>query len=101
MGQRLELQDILEEIQGSTNVYFQPPTNFKMSYPCIVYNRDQSRIQHADNRPYNIVKRYSVTVIDANPDSLTPDKVEQLPLCEFRTRFAADNLYHTIFNLYF
>jgi hypothetical protein len=72
-----------------------------MSYPCIVYARDGSRLAHAGNKLYRHVKRYQVTVIDRNPDSDLPDKVTELPMCEFNRFFTADNLNHYVFNLFF
>jgi hypothetical protein len=72
-----------------------------MQYPCIIYRRDSTRTRHADNRPYVRTKRFQVTVIDRNPDSELPDKVEALPLCSFDRYFAADNLNHYVFNLFF
>lgn len=99
MAPRTSLQSLLEEI--TENVYFQPPNNIRMQYPCIVYARDGSDSEFADNRPYARTKRYQVTVIDRNPDSDLPDKVEELPLCNFQRFFAADNLNHYVFNLFF
>jgi hypothetical protein len=101
MAPRLELQALLENILGTRHVYFQPPANVQMQYPCIVYQRDYANTQFADNGPYRYTKRYQVTVIDNNPDSDIPDKVASLPLCTFDRFFAADNLNHDIFNLYF
>jgi hypothetical protein len=72
-----------------------------MSYPCIVYERDDIDTKFADNRPYSHKKRYQVTVIDPNPDSEIPDRVAELPLCSFSRAFKADNLNHDIFNLFF
>jgi hypothetical protein len=72
-----------------------------MDYPCIVYARDDSQSEYAGNRPYARTKRYQVTVIDRNPDSDLPDTVEELPLCSFNRHFAANNLNHYVFNLYF
>src|SRR6188768_2836768 len=74
MGQRLQLQSQLEELLGSRNVYFQPPTNVQMQYPCIVYNRDSANSQYADDIPYRFTKRYQVTAIDQDPDSTIADK---------------------------
>jgi len=99
MGSRLDLQTLLESI--TPNVYFQPPTGTEMLYPCIKYNRSDSVVVHADNRPYKRTKQYQVTVIDRNPDSELPDQVEQLPYCLFDRYFAADNLNHYVFNLFF
>jgi hypothetical protein len=106
MGQRLKLQSLLETLMGDEpelklNVYFQPPSNLTMEYPCIVYNRDRARTRFAGNNPYNIIKGYEVTVIDRNPDSLIPDKVAELPMCEHTRFFVAENLNHDVFTLFF
>lgn len=101
MERRLELQAILETLLGSDEVYFQPPEDIKISYPAIVYNQDQLRNQHADNLPYRQTKRYSVTVIDRDPDSPTSDKVAALPHTSFNRRFVVDNLNHYAYSLYF
>lgn len=101
MPGRLELHEILCGILGSRNVYFQPPESVKLQYPCIVYARSQIDTKFADNQPYVRKKRYSVTVIDKNPDSGVPDKIGALPMCVFDRHFTADNLNHDVFRLYF
>jgi len=99
MGQRLDLQDLLLTIVP--NVYFQPPESLKMEYPCIVYHRDYSNTEFADDRPYLHRKRYLVMVIDENPDSAIPTKVAELPMCLFDRFYTAKNLNHDIFKLFF
>ena len=101
MAPRLDLQTLFEGLLGNANVYFQPPSDSKMSYPAIVYRRDQIYIEHADNKPYCNKNRYQVTIIDRDPDSDIPDKVAELPTCSFDRSFTAENLNHTVFNLYF
>lgn len=101
MAPRSELQELLVELLGSSNVYFQPPANIYMDYPCIVYNRNNINIRHADNAPYKHKTRYQVTYIDKNPDSLIPYKLAELPLCSYDRFFTADNLNHDVFNLFF
>lgn len=101
MGQRLELQTILEDLLGTRQVYFQPPANVQMEYPCIVYERDAARTRFAGNTPYRYTKRYQVTIIDQDPDSDIPDKVAALPMCLFNRHFAANNLNHDVFNIFF
>lgn len=98
---RLKIQDLLEELLGSPHVYFQPPPNVTMQYPCIVYTRSYERSQFAANVPYIVTKRYTVTVIDRDPDSSIPNKVAALPMCSYERFFTADNLNHDVFNLYF
>lgn len=98
---RSPLHKLLKETLGSDNVYFQPPPNVQMKYPAIVYNRDYEETRFAGNKPYMREKRYQVTVIDRDPDSLIPDRVAELPMCTFNRFFAADNLNHDVFTLYF
>lgn len=99
MAQRSQLQTLLELI--ADNVYFQPPSNINLNYPCIIYARDGSFAGHAENGLYLHTKRYMVTVVDRNPDSALPDKVEELPLCRFDRFFALENLNHFVFTLFF
>lgn len=98
---REKLQTLLETLLGSASVYFQPPPNIQMQYPCIVYKRDSADSTFANNKPYRNTKRYQVTSIDQDPDSNTPDKIARLPLCAFDRHFTADNLNHDVFNLFF
>lgn len=101
MAPRLELQALLKTFLGSDYVYFQPPPTLNRVYPCIQYKRARIDIRHADNLPYKHRKRYEITVIDRNPDSLIPDKVAKLPSCSFDRSFTADGLNHDVFNVYF
>lgn len=101
MAQRQSLHDILLEIMGSGKVYFQPPANLQMEYPCIVYRRDNARSQFAGNQPYHVSKRYLVTYITRDPDSDVWEKIAGLPLCLHNRYYAVNNLNHDVFNLYF
>jgi hypothetical protein len=99
MGQRLELHQILEGL--APNVYFQPPTNIQLKYPCIVYKRDFATTFFADNDPYKQTLRYMVTVIDRDPDSAIPAKVADLRMSSFNRFFTADELNHDVYVVYF
>lgn len=99
LDRRLPLHQILKTF--TSKVYFQPPTATSMEYPCIRYERDAARSEHADNRPYRYSQRYKITVIDRNPDSTIADKVKDLPSCTFDRFFVVDNLNHFVFTLYF
>ncbi len=98
---RLKLHEILVTILGSRHVYFQPPENIKLTYPCIVYGLSGADVRFADNKIYTRFKRYTITVIDENPDSEIPDKIAELPMCRFDRYFTSDNLNHYSFDLYF
>lgn len=95
------LHEVLVDILGSRNVYFQPPADYKMTYPCIVYERSRIEADFADNLPYNFRDRYQVTVISKNPDSELPKKIASLPMCAHDRHYTASNLHHDVFNLYF
>ena len=95
---RAQLHELLESI--CPNVYFQPPANIVMQYPCIVYNRSAENVRYADNDRYDPYVQYEVTVIDRDPDSLIPGLVVELPLCRYERHFANDDLNHDVFNLY-
>jgi hypothetical protein len=101
MPSRVELQTILENLLGSSYVYFQPPESIKMQYPCIVYSRNTARTSFADNRPYAHHTGYQLTVIDKNPDSEIPGRIAALPLCSFSNHYTKDNLNHDIFTIYY
>lgn len=101
MSSRLELQAVLEELLGSKNVYFQPPASVKMSYPAIVYGLEDIENTFANDGVYSSKRKYSVTVIDKDPDSEIVGKVAALPTCRYNRHFESDNLNHDVFILYF
>lgn len=101
MGQRTELHNLLCSILCSKNVYFQPPSNIQIAYPCIIYSLANIHAKFADNISYAHQKQYSITLIDKNPDSVFVDKVACLPRCSFDRMYIADNLYHWTFSIYY
>lgn len=101
MAQRQTLHDIFKEILGTDHVYFQPPANLQMTYPCIAYKRDNADTKFAGDRPYHVTKRYLVTFISRDPDSDIWDKIAALPLCLHNRSYPVGNLNHDVFNLYF
>jgi hypothetical protein len=99
MAPRLDLHNLLLAIVDK--VYFQPPANIQLEYPCIVYSRDSADTKFADDRPYNYTQRYQITVIDRDPDSSITARVALLPQTTYSRFFAADNLNHDVFSLYY
>ena len=101
MDRRLKLHQILTDVLGSKNVYFQPPASVHLKYPCIIYQYETGDTQFADDLPYIFVRKYQIQVIDPNPDTEIPDKIAQLPRCLNDRNYTADNLNHYTFNLYY
>ena len=101
MATRVDLQNALEELLGSRNVYYQPPESLKMNYPAIVYARKTIDNSYANNSVYKQNYAYEITVIDKNPDSEIVNKISKLPTCRFDRHFKSDNLNHDVFTLFY
>lgn len=81
-------------------VYYNPPANVSLTYPCIIYSRRNDTQQFADNIRYFRRASYEIKVLDKNPDSLIVDEIlEKLPLAVRQTNFVSDNIYHFILNI--
>lgn len=98
---RENLQLILEGVLRSRNVYFQPPSNLKLKYPCIVYSMDRVATLTANNTVYKIDHYYAITLITTNADNDIVDKIIKLPFCTFDRSYVSDGLYHYSFSLYY
>lgn len=94
------LKNINRECYGVENVYFQPPDNMKMKYPCTIYSMEDIRNSSADNFPYKQDTGYSVIVVDKSPISPIVDKIKMLSQCSFDRHYVVDNLHHYVFTIY-
>lgn len=102
LSRRQQLQNLLEELLGDEDrVYFQPPDSAKIVYPAIVFQLDDIDTTHADNTPFVLRNRWSITYIDRNPEPEMPNKLAQLPTADFDRTYRADGLNHFVFNIYF
>lgn len=100
MDRRLKLHEVLVEILGSRNVYFQPPESLVIKYPAIRYSLQGIDNYSANNCVYGQIRSYQIIVIDEDPDSEIVDKISKLINFKFVNRYVSDNLYHTIFETY-
>ena len=98
--QRSELSEKLHEI--CQNVYFQPPANIKLTYPCIIYRLDNLNVRFADNGGYQVMDEYSLTYITRDPDD---ELIRIIPLtfpyCVMTNTATSDNLRNYYYRLYF
>ena len=102
MDSRIELQEQLEAVLGSRNVYFQPPESKKLSYPCIVYNLAIIETLKADNKNYLLNNRYTVTIIHTDPDNeIKTDIMNVFDKISMDRVYTVNNLYHYVYDLYF
>ncbi len=100
-SRRLLLHEVLCNLLGSRNVYFQPPSSIKMKYPAIVYEVARIDNLHANNGVYLSNTGYSVTVIDSDPDSKIVGKVASMPTSKFNRHYEKDNLNHDVYTIIF
>lgn len=101
MASRIDLQEKLEELLGSSNVYYQPPASVKMEYPAIRYSRKNIDKKSADNAAYKLTNCYEIIVIDRKPDNKVIEKLLALPMCSYDRSYKADNLNHDVLTLYY
>lgn len=103
---RMPLHDMLCAVlgapfpDGENHCYFEPPDNIEIKYPCIVYKYVNDLDDYADNLHYNSARRYTVTVIDDDPDSKIPARLKSIPYCSSDRNFTYDGLRHFVFTLY-
>lgn len=98
MDRRLTLNQLLHSC--ADNVYFQPPENLKLKYPCVIYELEKIEAIYANDSPYIATDRYSLTVIDRDPESAVTRKIALLPMCRHERHFVSDNLHHDVFTIY-
>lgn len=101
MKTREELQVILEEVLGSSNVYFQAPPNTGMKYPCMVYRFSNFDRKNADNIPYMLTGRWEIHHMYK---SLKNDKRFEMlalsPYVNFDRRILSDGVYNDYYTIY-
>ena len=101
MSSRTDLQKKLEEILGSRNVYFQPPTNTMIQYPAIVYSLKRKESKFADNAKYLKLNCYEIVVIDKKPSNPAVDILLDFSYSSYDRNYVSDNLNHDVITLYF
>lgn len=98
---RLNLQSKLENLLGSRNVYYQPPENLKMEYPCIRYSKSDIQSFYANNKKYIYNDVYDLVIISKKPDDPVIRKILELPYTEFDRHYVSDNLNHDIIRIFY
>ena len=100
MADRLELHSVLQELLGSSNVYYQPPESIKMQYDAIRYSKKNIVSKYANDRKYSMMDCYEVVVISRLPDNQVIKKLLSLPYCSYDRHYIADNLHHDVLTIY-
>ena len=95
MMTRIEMQELLEDIIGNSNVYFQAPPNVGMKYPAILYSFENFDRRDADNKPYILSGRWQIThMYKSIKNDLKEKFIFEIPNCSFDRRIVADGIYN-------
>ena len=95
---RLKLHEELESY--CANLYFQPPSNQQLVYPCIVYSNAKPVDFKSNNKLYIRKYGYRLTVIEKNPICPIAQSIVGDEFATYENEFVKDNLYHTILQYY-
>lgn len=84
------------------DVYFQPPSNIKLSYPCIVYSKSRDNASYASNDIYYEKDVYSITLMEKDPDSTKAKEIlRYFRHIAIQTYLTKDSLHQTTLILYY
>lgn len=101
MRDRLDLQSKLEQLLGSTNVYYDPPASLRMQYDAIRYSKQRPDTKHASDIRYKTMNRYELIVISKRPDHPVIKELMDIPYCSWDRHYVADNLHHDVLTIYY
>ena len=101
MGNRLDLQHLLENLLGSDRVYYDPPETVKIKYPAIIYSKNGVQSKRADDSRYQTLTRYDLIVVDRRPDNPVIEKLLDLSYCSYDRHYVSDNLHHDSLTIYY
>lgn len=105
MDRRHQISTILHRLSDFGQIYFDPPTNTRMSYPCIKYEFQDRPSANADNRRYITHSSYTVFFITRNPDDIGKfcEAIENIDekkvYVSFDRSYVADGLHHVVYTL--
>lgn len=91
------------ESTNTGKVYFQPPSNVRLEYPCWVVERETVRLIKADDRAY--LNRPGYKCIYMNRTEPDPEILrmipERYPYCLYRSHYVVDNVHHDAFLIHY
>ena len=107
MSRRLDLHHLLEQtfetatgISSDKRVFYQPGSDTRLAYPCLLYKLTDIPFDPANNCPYKVDHVYELTVIDRDPVSQLREAVVMLPNCSLTRIYESDGLHHYVFRIY-
>ena len=105
MDRRQRVSEIISGLGDFGPLYFNQPTNNKMSYPCIRYEFQDRPVTNADNKRYIEHSSYTVTYITRTPSDVGKfcKAIEHIDLysvyVSFDRTYIADGLHHVVYTI--
>ncbi len=100
--QRIRFHSKLAEILPGWHLYYQPPENVKLIYPCVIYERSRFHQIRADNKRYRSIPCWSTTLIIKSPQNAPITQlIDGFQMCSFDRSFTSDNLNHYAYTIYY
>lgn len=96
LADRQAIHNLLLTLPGVAKIYYQPPSNVQLEYPCVIYQRDDVSKKHADNQPYFRKNEWMVTTIEMDSDIPISEAVGALQTSEFNRSYNNDGLFHNV-----
>ena len=96
---RIQLGILLKTLLGSENIYFQPPTNTQLRYPCFLYTLNDLPNKKANNNKYIRNLSFIVTYISKTPDLERIQQIHQSEGFEYQRSYTTEGLNHTVFKI--
>lgn len=87
---------VLKEIVGD-NIYFNPPSNLKIQYPCCVCSINDILNKNADDEVYNQNVRYDCTLITKNVNDPLLKELSKINTFRYSRHYVVDGLHHYAF----
>lgn len=100
---RYSLDDELRAVLPSDwHLYYEPPGEQGLVYPCLVYTKTSGDTRFANNGPYVYNRQYELTCIYEDPDDETPANIlKHFQNCRANRSFVTNNLHHDTMVLYY
>lgn len=99
---REHFHSFLSTLTGAEHIYYQPPSNMRMKFPCIEYHDAAMDTTFANDMPYVNTRHYQLTVIDSMPDNPWIQLIAtSIPMCVHNRHYTSDGLNHDVFDIYY
>lgn len=100
--QRVSLQRKLESLGDATHkVYYQPPDDLNIIYPCIIYERSNIKNTSADDAVYQQSYSYNIIVAEQSPVSALVEDVSKLAGIRFLNHYIRNKIIYDSFTISF